>query len=69
LVLFLSYPERVFSHRELVARVQGYEVSEREAPDIIRPLISRLRRKLTQLPQGRNRIASIRATGYIFKPN
>ena len=65
--VFLSNPNRVFTHQELVARVQGYEVNNREAPGILRPLISRLRRKLSIIPDGKNWIVSIRATGYIFQ--
>jgi len=34
---------KVFSHRELVLLVQGYDTSQREAPEILRPLVSRLR--------------------------
>ena len=41
---------KVFSHRELVLLVQGYETSQREAPEILRPLVSRLRHKLETFP-------------------
>ncbi len=67
LEVFLNNPNRVMTHRELVARVQGYEVSDREAPSILRPLISRLRQKLSHIPESKNWVASIRATGYIFQ--
>ena len=63
---FLNNPGKVFSHQELVAQVQGYETSDQEAPDILRPLVSRLRRKLEIFPNGRAWIRSIRGTGYVF---
>jgi DNA-binding response OmpR family regulator len=64
---FLHHPHKVFSHQELVAQVQGYDASEQEAPDVLRPLISRLRRKLEIFPKGSTWIRSIRGTGYIFE--
>lgn len=57
---------RVMSHRELVQRVQGYQTTDWDAPEILRPLVSRLRRKLAVFPDGRRWIASVRSTGYVF---
>jgi DNA-binding response OmpR family regulator len=57
---------RVLSHRELVLLVHGYETTDREAPEVLRPLISRLRRKLVKFPNGENWISNVRGTGYIF---
>jgi DNA-binding response OmpR family regulator len=58
---------RVFSHRELVLLVQGYDASQREAPEILRPLVSRLRHKLESFPLLMNRVASVRGTGYVYE--
>jgi DNA-binding response OmpR family regulator len=58
---------RVFSHRELVLLVQGYDTSQREAPEILRPLVSRLRHKLEQFPSLSERVASVRGTGYLYE--
>ncbi|HEX2697292.1 MAG TPA: response regulator transcription factor [Anaerolineales bacterium] len=58
---------KVFSHRELVLLVQGYDTSQREAPEILRPLVSRLRHKLEQFPSLSERVASVRGTGYIYE--
>jgi DNA-binding response OmpR family regulator len=58
---------RVFSHRELVLLVQGYETSQREAPEILRPLVSRLRHKLETFPVLSERVASVRGTGYVYE--
>ncbi|HSR20649.1 MAG TPA: response regulator transcription factor [Anaerolineales bacterium] len=59
---------KVFSHRELVLLVQGYETSQREAPEILRPLVSRLRHKLETFPALSERVASVRGTGYVYEP-
>jgi len=58
---------KVFSHRELVLLVQGYDTSQREAPEILRPLVSRLRHKLEQFPSLSERVASVRGTGYVYE--
>ena len=65
--IFLQNPRQVFSHRELVLQVQGYNTTDWEAPEVLRPLVSRLRRKLAALPGGQSWIASIRGTGYVFE--
>jgi DNA-binding response OmpR family regulator len=67
LKVFLQNPGRVFTHRELVLLVQGYDVSQREAQEILRPLISRLRNKLEVFPPVHARIISVRGTGYVFE--
>lgn len=59
---------RVLTHRELVQSVQGYDVSEWEAPEVLRPLISRLRRKLGGFPGAEKWVINIRGTGYLFDP-
>jgi DNA-binding response OmpR family regulator len=58
---------KVFSHRELVLLVQGYDTSQREAPEILRPLVSRLRHKLEQFPALAEHVSSVRGTGYIYE--
>jgi len=67
LKVFLENTGKVFSHRELVLMVQGYDVSQREAQEILRPLVSRLRHKLSTFPNLYNRIVSVRGTGYVFE--
>jgi DNA-binding response OmpR family regulator len=57
----------VFAHRELVLLVQGYDTSQREAPEILRPLVSRLRHKLEVFPALADHIVSIRGTGYVYE--
>lgn len=65
--VFLDNVGKVFTHRELVLLVQGYDVSQREAQEILRPLVSRLRHKLIPFPELFDRVVSVRGTGYIFE--
>lgn len=67
LKVFVENPSKVFTHRELVLLVQGYDVSQREAQEILRPLVSRLRHKLESFPSLYERIVSVRGTGYVFE--
>jgi len=67
--VLLANEGKVFAHRELVLLVQGYDTSQREAPEILRPLVSRLRHKLEVFPSLADRIISIRGTGYVYEGN
>lgn len=67
LKIFVGNIGKVFTHRELVLLVQGYATSQQEAPEILRPLVSRLRQKLTAVPALAERIVSVRGTGYVFE--
>ncbi len=66
LKILAESPGQVFSHRELVLLVQGYSLSQQEAPEILRPLISRLRLKLAAVPYLPDHIVSVRGTGYLY---
>lgn len=65
--ILLANEGKVFAHRELVLLVQGYDTSQREAPEILRPLVSRLRHKLETFPALADHIISIRGTGYVYE--
>ena len=65
--ILLANEGKVFAHRELVLLVQGYDTSQREAPEILRPLVSRLRHKLEDFPALADHIVSIRGTGYVYE--
>lgn len=65
--ILLANEGKVFAHRELVLLVQGYDTSQREAPEILRPLVSRLRHKLDTFPALADHIISIRGTGYVYE--
>ncbi|GAB4541145.1 MAG: response regulator transcription factor [Anaerolineales bacterium] len=58
---------KVFSHRDLVLLVQGYDTTQHEAPEILRPLVSRLRHKLDKFPSLSERVVSVRGTGYLYE--
>ena len=66
LEVFVNNWGRVITHGELVFLIQGYDVDELEAPEILRPLISRLRKKLEALEKGEKWISSVRGVGYVF---
>jgi DNA-binding response OmpR family regulator len=65
--VLIENPGRVFTHRELVLLVQGYDTSQREAPEILRPLVSRLRHKLETFSSLSESIVSVRGTGYLYE--
>jgi DNA-binding response OmpR family regulator len=65
--IFVEHVGKVFTHRELVLLVQGYSTTQQEAPEILRPLVSRLRQKLADAPSLMARVVSVRGTGYVFE--
>jgi DNA-binding response OmpR family regulator len=65
--IFVENVGKVFTHRELVLLVQGYSTTQQEAPEILRPLVSRLRQKLEGVPALMERVVSVRGTGYVFE--
>jgi DNA-binding response OmpR family regulator len=65
---FLENKGRVLSHSELVFLVQGVEVSNDEAPEILRPMVSRLRKKMSKFHGMDGWISNVRGTGYLFDP-
>jgi DNA-binding response OmpR family regulator len=65
--ILMENPGKVFSHRELVLLVQGYDTSQQEAPEILRPLVSRLRHKLEKFPLLSDQVVSVRGTGYLYE--
>lgn len=64
--ILLENRGKVLSHKDLVFLVQGYQTTDWEAPEIMRPLVSRLRRKLAHFEGGDNWIVNVRGTGYVF---
>jgi DNA-binding response OmpR family regulator len=66
LKVLLENKGRVMTHKDLVFLVQGYEITDWEAPEVLRPLVSRLRRKLSNFPDGEKWIVNVRGTGYVF---
>jgi len=69
LSIFLENRGRVMDHQEIVFLVQGFEISEWEAPEVLRPMISRLRKKLALFPGVEEWVSNVRGTGYLFDPS
>jgi two-component system KDP operon response regulator KdpE len=63
--IFLRNRDRVVTHQELVREIKGEPVAEEDAAGILRPVISRLRRKLEHF-QGAGWIDNVRGKGYVF---
>lgn len=66
LQVLLMHRGEVLSHQALVDAVHGYQVEAWEAPEILRPIVSRLRRKLAELPNGRQWVVNVRGVGYML---
>ncbi len=65
--LLMQRPGVVLSPAQIVRAVQGYESEGIEAAEIVRPIISRLRRKLADLPGAANCLATVKGAGYRFE--
>jgi DNA-binding response OmpR family regulator len=66
LKVLIENPGKVFSHRELILLIHGNDVPLKEAQEILRPLVSRLRRKIEKIPALKNHIQSVRGAGYVY---
>jgi DNA-binding response OmpR family regulator len=66
LKVLLERPDSVFTHRELVLLIRGHDASLKEAQEILRPLVSRTRKKLENIPALRDSIQSVRGAGYVY---
>jgi len=63
-------PGRAIPAHEMVESIRGYRVDPRQAPDIIRPHISNLRRKLMAADANADAdvVVTVRGAGYMLKP-
>lgn len=68
LAYMMQCSDVVLSCRELARSALGYDVTEREAQAIVRPHISRLRKKIEPRSGGRRLIRTIFGHGYRFAP-
>jgi DNA-binding response OmpR family regulator len=66
LALLMDRPGHVWSCRDLARLALGYDVVEAEAVEIVRPHISRLRRKLEPDPLQPRLIRTVRGQGYLL---
>jgi DNA-binding response OmpR family regulator len=58
---------QMVSHSELVYLIQGYRIDTEEAAKILRPVVSRLRQKLSRVPGWGDRIKNVRGAGYVVE--
>ncbi len=65
-ILFDRKNEMV-THSELVFLIQGYQIESEEAAKILRPVVSRLRQKLSGVPEWGDRIKNVRGSGYLLE--
>lgn len=67
LEVLVQNPGKAVSYSELVSNVHGYELNSDEAASILRPVMSRLRQKLSAIPGGKGWIQTTRGAGYVFE--
>jgi DNA-binding response OmpR family regulator len=60
-------PNRVVTPQELVQSLRGYQVDAQQAPEIIRPHISNLRRKLIAASTEADVVQTVRGVGYMLR--
>jgi DNA-binding response OmpR family regulator len=68
LAYLMQQPETAFSSRDLARGALGYDINETEAQAIVRPHISRLRKRIESDPARPRLIRTIRGKGYILSP-
>ncbi|MBI3363122.1 MAG: response regulator transcription factor [Chloroflexi bacterium] len=62
----MRQPGAVVKHAQIVREVHGYPASSYEAAEIVRPVVSRLRRKLAEVPGAEACVVTVKGTGYRF---
>jgi DNA-binding response OmpR family regulator len=67
LALLMRQPGEVIGPAQIVREVHGYDASAVEAAEIVRPIVSRLRRKLAELPGAQERLTTVKGAGYRFE--
>jgi DNA-binding response OmpR family regulator len=64
-VLLENY-DQVVPYADIVQQIHGFRTGSAEAATILRPIISRLREKLTPMPGGKELIRTVRGAGYLI---
>jgi two-component system response regulator MprA len=68
LAYMMARADQVIPTHELANAALGYDVTDQEAQNIVRPHIFRLRRKLEASPNEPLLICTVRGRGYLFAP-
>ncbi len=68
LLCLAEHAGQVMTYAALVRCAQGYDTSELEAGELIKPHIHHLRQKLEGDPGNPRMILNVRGTGYVFSP-
>ena len=58
---------RVVSHSDLIEVAQGYQLDTVEAAKILRPVVCRLKQKMSKIEGGQQWIQNVRGVGYLFE--
>jgi DNA-binding response OmpR family regulator len=67
LASLMMFPDKVLSCRDLIELGWGYSTNEREAQNIIRPHVSRLRSKINRVIPAITLIHTVRKRGYVLQ--
>jgi DNA-binding response OmpR family regulator len=68
LLCLAEHAGTMLSYSQLVRCAQGYEASELEAGELIKPHIHHLRQKLEPDPSTPRYLLNVRGKGYLFSP-
>lgn len=69
LASLMAVPNQTLSCREIVFVAWGYDIDEVEAVSVVRPYVSRLRRKIAAIVKAPALIRTVRGCGYYFAPS
>lgn len=67
LSVLINQLNTMLTHAELVHLCQGYRVDNEEAAKILRPVVSRLRQKMSAIPGWSEWIKNVRGAGYVLE--
>ncbi len=67
LKILFDHENEMVKHSELVYQIQGYRIDAEESAKILRPVVSRLRKKLTNVPGWGEWIKNVRGSGYVLE--
>lgn len=65
--ILIERKNEVVPHSEMIYLIQGYQIDTEEAAKILRPVVSRLRQKLSGVPGWEDRIKNVRGAGYVLE--